>query len=73
MTKTALAKADVPAARSALRAQVSYLRVVRDTLKLDTDGGAERLGNASARLVDRLERIDGSSRTRPTRSAARAS
>ena len=56
VTKSALAKADVPAARSALRAQVSYLGVVRDTLKLDTDG--ERLGGASARLVDRLERIE---------------
>ena len=58
-TRRALAGADVPAARSALRAQVSYLKVVRDTLKLETgDGQLDRLGGASARLVDRLERVD---------------
>jgi hypothetical protein len=56
VTRSALAKTDVPAARSALRAQVSYLGVVRDTLKLDADG--QRLGGASSRLVDRLERIE---------------
>ena len=58
-TRRALAGAEVPAARSALRAQVSYLKVVRDTLKLETgDGQLDRLGGASARLVDRLERVD---------------
>ena len=60
-TRRALAGAEVPAARSALRAQVSYLKVVRDTLKLETDDGQlDRLGGASARLVDRLERVDSS-------------
>ena len=59
VTRSALAKADVPDARKALRAQVSYLGVVRDTLQLDTDDGQlDRLGGASARLVSRLERID---------------
>ena len=58
-TRRALAGADVPAARSALRAQVSYLKIVRDTLKLQTgDGQLDRLGGASARLVDRLEQVD---------------
>jgi hypothetical protein len=58
-TRTALANADVPAARSALRAQVSYLRVVRDTLRLETDlGQLDRLGGLSGRLVSRLERIE---------------
>ena len=58
-TRTALANAGVPAARSALRAQVRYLRGVRDTLRLDTDHARlERIGGLSARLVSRLERID---------------
>jgi hypothetical protein len=58
-TRTALANARVPAARSALRAQVSYLRVVRDTLRLDTgDGQLDRLGGLSSRLVLRLERLE---------------
>jgi Protein kinase domain len=58
-TRTALANADVPAARSALRAQISYLRVVRDTLRLDTDHGQrDRLGGLSGRLVSRLERLE---------------
>ena len=53
VTRAALAKTDVPpVARTALRAQVSYLGVVRDTLQLDTDDGQlDRLGGASARLV----------------------
>jgi serine/threonine protein kinase len=59
VTRAALAKADVPAARRALRAQVSYLDVVRDTLELDTgDGQLDRLGGVSARLASRLERIE---------------
>jgi serine/threonine protein kinase len=58
-TRTALANAEVPAARSALRAQVSYLRAVGDTLRLDTDiGQLDRLGRFSGRLVSRLERVD---------------
>ena len=58
-TRTALANADVPAARSALRAQVSYLRAVGDTLRLDTDHAQlDRLGGLSGRLVSRLERVD---------------
>jgi serine/threonine protein kinase len=57
VTRDALARADVPAARSALRAQASYLDVVRDTLRLDP-GEVDKLGGASARLVARLERID---------------
>ena len=58
-TRTALANAGVPAARSALRAQVSYLRAVGDTLRLDTDQAQlERLGGLSGRLVSRLERVE---------------
>ena len=58
-TRTALANAGVPAARSALRAQVSYLRAVGDTLRLDTDlAQLERLGGLSGRLVSRLERVE---------------
>ena len=58
-TRTALANAGVPAARSALRAQVSYLRAVGDTLRLDTDHAQlERLGGLSGRLVSRLERVE---------------
>jgi len=57
VTRKALARADVPDARTALRAQASYLNVVRDTLRLDP-GQVDRLGGASARLVTRLERIE---------------
>jgi hypothetical protein len=58
-TRSALSNAEVPAARSALRAQVSYLRVVGDTLRLDTGNGQlERLGGLSGRLISRLERVD---------------
>ena len=59
VTRTALANAGVPAARSALRAQVSYLRAVGDTLRLDTDHAQlDRLGGLSGRLVARLERVE---------------
>src|SRR4051812_40141682 len=58
-TRAALANAGVPAARSALRAQVSYLRAVGDTLRLETDRAQlARLGGLSGRLVSRLERVD---------------
>jgi hypothetical protein len=58
-TTTALANARVPAARSALRAQVSYLRAVGDTLRVDTDHAQlDRLGGLSGRLVSRLERVE---------------
>ena len=58
-TRDAVEETDVPAARKALRAQVTYLAIVRDALQLDTDDGQlDRLGGASARLVSRLERIE---------------